>query len=229
MKIALCLSGQPRLLERGYNQLYIPLKTKYNVDVFVHTWFDRDRVNIPYQGRRGSYPCDENTLQTIMKLYSPIIMHHEPQKIFDTPTDAIYESCIPNSVYSLFYSMMICNNLKSFYEKTNNFEYDIVIRSRFDIVFANAFSMNLEKLNLEKINLYEARHPILKNIPNDQFAIGNSKNMNQYSNVYSNIQKYYNSGFKHFVGEHLLGHHLTQTNLNMNFTDDFMTAFPERE
>lgn len=229
MRVALCLSGQPRLLERGYRELYVPLTSKYNIDVFVHTWFSSDMVNTSYQGRRGTYPCSEHILQKIMDLYNPVTMMHESQKIFNTPVDAIYESCFPNSVYSLFYSLMMSNKLKSFYEKENNFKYDAVIRSRFDIIFANPLAVDLEELDLTKINLCIARHPTLNDVPNDQFAISNSANMDQYSDVYDNIEKYYSSGFKHFVGEHLLRHHLHQSDLTINFTDRFMTAFPERE
>lgn len=226
MKIALCLSGQPRMLERGYDQLYKQLISSHNVDVFVHTWFSPTMVDTSYQGRRGTYPCTKHTLQKIMELYSPVIMMHEPQKIFNTPVDGIYESCFPNSVYSLFYSLMMSNKLKSFHEKANNFIYDIVIRSRFDIIFAKPFMLDLQKINLTKINVCIAGHP---DIPNDQFALGDSQNMDQYSEVYTNIEKYYNAGFKHFVGEHLLGHHLRQSKLQINFTDMFATAFPERE
>ena len=40
MKVALCLSGQPRAVEVGYQKLYNTVLKYNDVDVFIHTWFD---------------------------------------------------------------------------------------------------------------------------------------------------------------------------------------------
>ena len=42
MKIALCLSGQPRSFEKGYEYHKKNLLDQYNVDVFIHTWESDD-------------------------------------------------------------------------------------------------------------------------------------------------------------------------------------------
>ena len=45
MKIALCLSGQPRYLDEGFYYLYENILKKYSVDVFIHTWWDNEMKN----------------------------------------------------------------------------------------------------------------------------------------------------------------------------------------
>ena len=46
MKIALCLSGQPRFLEEGYSQLYNHLLSRYSIDCFVHTWWSSNMSGV---------------------------------------------------------------------------------------------------------------------------------------------------------------------------------------
>jgi hypothetical protein len=52
--------------------------------------------------------------------------------------------------------------------------------------------------------------------PNDQFAISSSFNMNIYSKIFSNLEKYKQSGWTGFIGERILKHHLEMNNLNFN-------------
>ena len=44
MKIAICLSGQPRYLEYGYFFIKKFILDKYSVDTFIHTWFDESYI-----------------------------------------------------------------------------------------------------------------------------------------------------------------------------------------
>ena len=55
MKVALCLSGQPRVIEVGYQKLKAALLDHNDVDVFVHTWFDPDNLSTEsvITGREG--------------------------------------------------------------------------------------------------------------------------------------------------------------------------------
>ena len=38
MKIAVCISGQPRAYDKGYEYLKKNLLDHYDVDIFIHTW-----------------------------------------------------------------------------------------------------------------------------------------------------------------------------------------------
>ena len=216
MKIAVCLSGQPRFLERGYQQIYDNIISKYdNVDFFIHTWWDDDMKKDQFikandknyklddfgKIRQYSYPID--TLELIMKYYKPKLILNETQIKFETHKNVDYETINPLSLYSMYYSIKVSNNLKKFYENKNNFIYDVVIRCRFDIL--------IEKLDIDfnDIDLSYIHTDIVGlDHPNDQLAISSSENMDYYSILFDKIDDYYKEGFDRFVGERLLKHHL---------------------
>ena len=210
MRIAVCLSGQPRFLERGFKQISEKITSKYDVDFFVHTWWNNDNMNAI--GSNRSHIFDENTLELIMRYYKPKLMLNEPQINFNIYDDVDYELINPISPYSMFYSIKVSNDLKSFYEKKNNFKYDAVIRCRFDISIEN-FDINLSEIDLS----YIYTDTVGNGFPNDQFGLSNSENMDYYSSLFDKINNYYNEGVRNFVGERLLRYHLKDSKLI--FTD----------
>jgi len=210
MRIAVCLSGQPRFLDNGYKQIFEKIISKYNdVDFFIHTWWN-DELNATGANRKYTFKSD--TLKLIMDYYKPRLILNEPQMDFNIYNDVDYETINPISPYSMFYSIKVSNELKSFYEKKNNFKYDVVIRCRFDILI-NRFDINLSDIDLS----YIYTDTVGNGFPNDQLAISSSENMDYYSSLYDKINDYYNEGFRNFVGERLLRHHLKDSKLL--FTD----------
>jgi hypothetical protein len=219
MKIALCLSGQPRYLNEGYAGIYKNILSKYSPDIFVHTWWDNSMKNKKMDlssslSYNRTYYWEKNTLDLIESLYSPKVLFHQKQLEFETHSNVNYEFCTPNNVHSMFYSIERSNELKKNYEIKNNFVYDAVIRCRFDTQF-NKFDINLLNIDLNYINCDNLSH----GFPNDQFAISTSENMNRYSSVYSNLEKYQKSGWTGFIGERLLKYHLDLNNLNWKNSD----------
>lgn len=207
-KIALCLSGQPRYLEEGFKQLS-KIILNYDVDVFIHTWWDDSYVNKVFDfspmntyNRTGVW--EYNTKELIQSLYTPKKIIIEPQKDFNKHVNVNFEKQSPISLYSMYYSILQSNKLKTEYENENNFKYDCVIRSRFDILI-NTFNLELDSIDLTKIYVSGEINPY----PNDQFAFSNSKNMDYYSDLFNNIDYYYNNGFREFVNEKILKYHLT--------------------
>jgi hypothetical protein len=216
MRIALCLSGQPRYLDEGFEQIDKNILSKYSVDVFIHTWWDDKMVNqkmilsekLSYN---RNYIWKEDTIDIIKKYYSPIYFQYEPQIQFNPYLKVNYELCTPESVHSMFYSLQQSNEFKKNYELNNNFKYDAAIRCRFDISI-NKFEIDFYDLDLSLIGCYVLNHEF----PNDQFAISSSNNMDVYSNVFSNLERYYQSGWTGFTGERLLKYHLEQNKLKFN-------------
>jgi hypothetical protein len=210
MRIAICLSGQPRFLDKGYNNIFEKIISKYNdVDFFIHTWWDNE-LDAKCANRKYTFNVD--TLKIIMDYYKPKIMLNEPQMNFNIYKDVDYETINPVSPYSMFYSIKVANDLKIFYEKKNNFKYDVVIRCRFDILI-DKFDINLSDTDLS----YIYTDTVGNGFPNDQFAISSSENMDYYCSLYDKIDEYYNEGFRNFVGERLLRHHVKDSKLM--FTD----------
>lgn len=213
MKIALCLSGQPRYLDEGFNYLYENILKKYSVDVFVHTWWDdqmkNKKMDLPSSLSYGrTYFWKDDTIDDIKSKYNPIRFTYESQIDFETFDDVNYQLCRPSHVHSMFYSIEKSNKLKLEYENMNDVKYDLVIRSRFDVKI-NKFDIELNEIDPEYINC----STVGIDEPNDQFAISSSQNMDVYSSVFSNLQNYRRSGFKGFVGEKLLKHHFAMNNI----------------
>ena len=49
MKVAVCMSGQPRLLEECYGYITKNIIEPNNADVFMHGWYDEESLSKPYK------------------------------------------------------------------------------------------------------------------------------------------------------------------------------------
>ena len=156
MKIALCLSGQPRYLEIGYSHLYREFLSKYSVDTFCHLWFDANLKGTPfsytinYPGRNELWKGDLD--KTVLELYKPKLYSFENPKTFSFDPKANYGIGKTNNC-SMFYSIQKSNELKMEYERIHNFKYDLVIRARTDIIISK-FKLDFESLDQKK-NIYK--------------------------------------------------------------------------
>lgn len=192
----------------------------YNVDIFVHTWWDESAVGNTFDfpsklkyGRTGKW--EQNSIEKIQSLYKPIKIVHEKQKQFTYHTDVSLEMQSPISLYSMTYSINQSNKLKSDYEVENNFVYDCVIRTRFDILLP-VFSLDLQTLNMDKLYISGEIKPLL----NDQFGMGNSAIMDYYSSLHDKIDDYYDEGYRDFVNEHFLRHHINKSKIPIYYCDN---------
>lgn len=107
-KIAVCISGQLRSGIQGIEVFRKFFSTLGNYDVFYHTW-----------------TLDKDTSNKVQELYSPVQFLEEP------PADIVEVGNFGNMLYSI----MMANELKKRYEIENNFRYDLVIKTRFDLIF----------------------------------------------------------------------------------------------
>ena len=81
------------------------------------------------------------------------------------------------------YKVYKCYNLIQDYEKENNIQYDIIIKSRFDVLLTNLNKINIRSLNFENnIYLYT-----FGNYISDVWAIGDKFIMSKYCNYYNYI------------------------------------------
>ena len=197
MKIALCLSGQPRGLIGAYQYISASLLTRYKIDVFCHSW----------------YQNDQSELHLILKLYNPKLflfekdwqlkLNRNDYKIASPKHPAYY-------TFSAYKSIIESNNLKSKYEKENSMKYDCVIRSRYDYALNQKFNFEQEDMSL--LHVPDCLTNQEKTVCTDQFAFSNSDNMDKYSMVYENIESYHDLGCI-INGEQLLIMHLDKNNL----------------
>jgi hypothetical protein len=184
LKTAICISGHFRSFDKSiasfrkhlFNNPYI------DYDVFVHTWDAIDRDVRPGISK-----------ERLMDELNPKQIIIEPQKRFPITslmTKQNFNSRDINGLLCMFYKIQECNVLKSQYEKLHGFTYDCVMRLRGDIQFHEDVQLH-PNLDLNKLHIpAEGDYAGL----NDQLAFSNSKNMDIYSSIYSNIERYLESG-----------------------------------
>ena len=193
MKVAICLSGHFRSYEKCLNTLKNSILNNFDIDIFIYTW-----NTIGFDGNRGDSHLINKRLNIsdITNLYQPKKISIEFQKKWDASkyinkkNSGLRDSEI---LLGMFYGIYKSNELKSRFEIENNFKYDIVIRSRPDIFFeSNLYHKDLINVKtssgiwIPKFGNYNGL--------NDQFAYGDSNSMDLYSNIYNNLDKYYDLG-----------------------------------
>ena len=177
MKIAFCLHGNIGMLythKRQYEwSQYVDYRIGYehfkkhvfntndHVDVFIHSWnneFEKDITN----------------------LYNPKKALFEKQKTFGAEWGDKVGATRKEHMFSRWYSAKESLRLKKEYEENNNFTYDYVISTRFDLLFLKDLNFNLFKDNtllyVPFNNNYMTHNPRIV----DYFFFSNSKNMDQY-------------------------------------------------
>lgn len=214
MKIALCLSGQPRFFAEGYKFFYDNLLKNYDVDIFYHTWFNKEDTGKPYTGEAQQYGIgniEANTDNLLVELYKP------KKCIIETPYS-------PNSMnrdiknerekimLSMFYSIKQANELKKQYEQENNFKYDCVIRGRFDSALME--EIRIEEYDLKDVNFLDILH-VETEVVCDYFWFTNSENMDLSCTIYDDLETYIDIDNVKTYGENLTTYNCKKHNLNI--------------
>lgn len=209
MRVALCFSGLPRFLNQTYIYWHRSIVSKYQTDVFVHTWLD------PFDQVKNSV-----VKQQVFGLFSPRMAQFEMPEIFDVSSyqERLWPHRItPQAQFSQFLGIKRAQQLRQKTETAFGFQYDIVVRARFD--------WYLEQIDFEQnpcVNV--ARTPTLDGhrfrydqTPlvgiSDQFAYGSSENMNIYSTIVDNIPNLYHNHQVDFCGELFLRAHLHENHM----------------
>jgi len=195
MRIAVCLSGQPRTIEAAIPNILKYFSGEHEYDFFCHTWdyntYKRRNKNAANNEQpvywEGDVPVDRNWLHEQVKRFSP--KHY----IIDS-AEVIGAGF---SWASLTYSLMMANHLKKRYEIENNFRYDLVVRSRYDIIFEPthnfyAIPLVMKPQYLDIVCVHAGRMTYEFNRVNvsDQFFYGSSTAMDLISDLYRKIQKH---------------------------------------
>ena len=187
MKIALCLSGQPRMWEEGYKYHYKNILKDNDVSVFFHTWTQDDM----------------SFYQRMIDLYEPELSVAEDKLDDDLSKYTRTPPPSPNwkvkdgrmSTFAQLYAIHGCNQLKTEYELENNMTFDWVVRSRFD--FAINAKIPFDELDNNKLYIPNCRMVATRDFGNDQFAFSSSENMDDYASAYHWIETFYNEGVQY--------------------------------
>ena len=206
MKIALCMSGQLRAVEQCYPSIDAGLRQGFDVDTFVHAWWDASEVGTQYShgawhdlmpGCEGDIEVKPNADAQMLDLYSPVKYLVEPQIDFTQEAEEcmlVVQSHVelpPHCMQprfgfcllSMFYSMWQSNELKRQYERAHGFLYDAVVRCRFDLDVRSKGVYG--DLDLAKISTaWTWLDDFGDRGCGDMLAISSSANMDVYSGVY---------------------------------------------
>lgn len=203
-RTALCISGQ----YRNYIDTF-PLLKKYiidvfNPDIFLTTNNDDNQTEILNVYNPKAYTFDND-------------INHFPYN---------YTNCHASTkavrMFNQFRRIYDCNQLKCAYETEHNFVYDLVMRIRFDAFF-NRYFQDSEILDAENFILIPWGWnftEVSSFAKTDIFAMGNSINMNKYSDLYLNLQQYEQQCILH--PESLMGYNLQSHNIS---TKEFIINF----
>jgi hypothetical protein len=187
IKIALCLSGEPRSSMASFPYIYETFLRNnpiYQTDVYIHS-LKGFRSLKSYQPKNFLIENDTNISLQRLNISSELDLHIDKlYPLNNSPQFTPYSNTLVNQ-YLMLQSINKCFNL---IQET----YDIYIRSRYDIIYTSNF--HIEHILLDIVNKkYDIFIPHqypnfrVKNEYNDQLAIGNLKSMTLYSDMISNI------------------------------------------
>jgi len=186
MKIALCLSGQPRCVKQGYEYHKKNLLDYYDVDVFCHVWEAPGVEEVElYQAIATMI---EKPLTNDLSKYTRVPPPQPNWKVKDPARAA----------WNLTYSLMKANELCQSWEE----KYDWVIRSRYDFAL-NVVIPFFDDLDNTKLYIPNCRMTPQRDFGNDQFAFSSQENMNKYADCFNQIDKFYDNGTI-MIGEEMM-------------------------
>jgi hypothetical protein len=219
MKIALCLSGQPRGLPVSLDCLKKGLNID-TMDVFFHAWFDPDTVGTAYDSAQSNQLgkvgiVHPDTEQLLLETLKPVDYIFEPQRTFPfTQRFRELPDANQDRMASIFYSIYMANLLKRKHELLNDFKYDLVIRTRYDLIYDEKIDVT-KYIDIAKTHIVTSeKFQGLRNNPNfahgnytltDIFAFSSSENMDVFCDTYPNMT-YIHNNIHIPYGENYLGY-----------------------
>lgn len=192
MKIAICYSGHLRNYQEPFNVFKTYMKG-IDYDIFIHSWKSLGFDGVRGDGHLKSAEVNEKNIQDFFSAKKILI---EPQKDFEVKKYLFRLGPGTRNavtVISMMYGIKQANELKSSYEKENNFTYDVVFRMRPDLLI-NKFQTQQElELACKGEGIFVPKFGNYHGL-NDQFAFGKSSYMDLYANLYANMDRYFTLG-----------------------------------
>jgi hypothetical protein len=199
MKIAVCLHGQPRLYEKGYENIkkFTELNNTHFFDFFFHTWYDEKLVGQYYECSpwrnilKNELEIKQNTIKDLLYLFKPKEFNYETPITFDlnpyvntlmySQSDNIHRKSLNNTISNIYSKYQVSKLLEEYVNK-NNTHYDFIISIRFD--FLNELNFLIEDMKENVINCMNVSPRLYIS---DFLIITNQELFFKYSNTYINL------------------------------------------
>ena len=209
------LGGEDEVINACYKSFDKHLLSKSDVDVFFHTW------DIEYES-------------SLVEKFKPKSYITEPQKVWSDDEMVEWRQYQADDErvqahYSRWFAAKEVNRLKKEYEIQNNFKYDYVMLSRFDMIWTR----DIDFTQCDPSYFYipgcsdASNHAWGWPVPGhnevgDLWHISNSENMDRFCTLYDHINPYINEGcpiWKGISSHMLCKYHLEKLSLIPNKTE----------
>jgi hypothetical protein len=218
MKVAVCLSGHSRNYKLNYPNW------NFEADTFISSCYES---GLPKDGLAYTSYHSMGIIKTDLADTNDILIKYQPKKhifkndtVIETDLIKFYDyktkhNCQLVHIGMMFYRIYQSNQLKKSYEFENNFKYDFVIRSRFDV--------KINDIWFSRDNLFATKND---EKVNDLFFFGNSILMDALSDCYL----WFIKQKPHFLcefdnAESILNYYVEMLNLNHDIINEFDITF----
>lgn len=140
MRIGVVLFGHLRSYKHTYSsfeKLKSTLSREGELDIFCHTWDIEESVSAAWwkDHKADNPPPASVNKEEIISKFSPVLYEIEPSKQFEEPSFPV-KSLIPLAgMVSMLYSQTKSFELLKAYEQRTGKKYDVIIKSRYDILY----------------------------------------------------------------------------------------------
>lgn len=210
MRVALLIAGYLRNYKKNVDYIKNEIINKFhNVDTYIHITTDENNEDKYFNN------INDSDIKYIINELKP------KSCLIESNVNFSYNKKINNTL-NHWYKLYKLNELKKINEHDLKYEYDLVIRLRPDLnIESTDIFDNIEKNKLyipidSKIDKSKLLNENDKYIC-DSLAYGDNKIMNQYFNIFKNINHLIS---KHgYVSETILYHYLKYCNIDIEFKD----------
>ena len=205
-RIAVCLYGQPRRYQEGYNTMvhFINANPEYQFDFYYHTWTKPKDVSgiVLYETAKWrplSYNeliMDNNIIEKLNELYKPVGHCYSEPINFDINKESIMYNESErqfrenaNNITSQIFSRQSVRDILEKVVLTYNIKYEYVVSTRFD--FLKKINIKLNTLEKNKLYMSDLKLPC-KLIP-DNFIICDVNMFFNVFNMFNNTENIVNN------------------------------------
>jgi len=210
MRIAIVLFGNLRSYRQTISSFQLLKNTLAQVglvDVFCHTWDIEESVTAAWwkEAKPGDVPAATVNEEEIVKTYSPSSYRIESSRQFDERGYNVNSTIPIPGILSMLYSQSRAFELLREYEKKNGFEYDVVLKTRYDLLYEIAPDF-IKCITAQDCLFLPSSNPFeLAGSCGDIFAIGSGKSMEKYFSFCWNfkdaIKIYQQKGYRKLIPE----------------------------
>ena len=201
-RVAVCFSGQLRNVKSTYEIGYKPnmwdTNTNCQIDVFGHSWYDKNTTGMIYTAANrmrntipACSPVPSDIIQQVYESYNPIQLYLQQQLVFDEKdyNERKLPDAVPEHGLSRLYSIQRANEARLQHERNMDFVYDLVIFTRYDFVIMEKLLFDVIGKETGIFHLGYSPHNF-----NVCFTMGDPQSMTKYAQLYNDIESVYKRG-----------------------------------